>query len=420
MKDFISEGTQNRAVDRSYQPSTQVQEYVALQNVDSRWSKLGCYRSTRDRNLRSINTKSYALKCDLEMLCRLGEQKNNNAGSVKLNAAKYTPESALVYLSNLKDDEGRRKYKSNSNNGPLPEKAAVRSWFSGRANGRIKPINLNAGHYHGKSAKDLQQECMSRNLPDKNTRNSRNINLGNFQSIEIVRLHCDNGITFHVAAVLVDCARSAKQKNFDIGAPMIIEYSQVISMAVNISRCFVLRDMNLLEVRKSIDSCSSTQEDKNVLLELLDQIIKLLPCCNVNDLTTQHWLGNNVIFGHIKKEGASKNMYQRATCKYKDGYEFTAVFDIVLQMLSVGLFTNNAQLWNSMYDRMFSNSEKMTDQMFEDDKLTNRQMVPPLTHPNQKYRLLQNMYLIISCSNFRQLGPNTYFLQSSCNYPITR
>ena len=202
-------------------------------------------------------------------------------------------------------------------------------------------------------------------------RNSRNINLGNFQSIEIVRLHCDNGITFHVAAVLVDCARSAKQKNFDIGAPMIIEYSQVISMAVNISRCFVLRDMNLLEVRKSIDSCSSTQEDKNVLLELLDQIIKLLPCCNVNDLTTQHWLGNNVIFGHIKKEGASKNMYQRATCKYKDGYEFTAVFDIVLQMLSVGLFTNNVQLWNSMYDRMFSNSEKMTDQTFVNYKLTN-------------------------------------------------
>ena len=129
------------------------------------------------------------------------------------------------------------------------------------------------------------------------------INLGNFQSIEIVRLHCDNGITFHASTVLVDCARSAKQKNFDIGAPMIIDDSQVISMAVNILRCFVLRDMNLLEVRKSIDSCSSTQEDKNVLLELLDQIIKLLPCCNVNDLTTQHWLGNNVIFGHTKKRG---------------------------------------------------------------------------------------------------------------------
>ena len=111
--------------------------------------------------------KSYELKCDLEVLYRLGESKVDNSDSAKPNAAKYTAEAAVNYLRNMRDEESRRKYRKTSKFGTLPSIAAVRQWFSGRASGKIKPFDPNQSRFYGMSAGALREECNRLNLPPK-------------------------------------------------------------------------------------------------------------------------------------------------------------------------------------------------------------------------------------------------------------
>jgi hypothetical protein len=86
------------------------------------------------------NSQLHILSCDLEFLFQSGEQRNDASSTLK-NASKYTPENALAILRNLLDEKGRRKYRLDGDNGPLPKLGSVKSWFSGRASGKIKPIN---------------------------------------------------------------------------------------------------------------------------------------------------------------------------------------------------------------------------------------------------------------------------------------
>ena len=113
------------------------------------------------RQRRSPTSKSYALLCDLGYLFRKGEDR---ADTNKTNASKYTAETALAYLQNLVED-GRRKYRVGGKNGNIPTLTVICSWFSGRASGSIKPININLDKYDAAKGRELRQMCEEQQLP---------------------------------------------------------------------------------------------------------------------------------------------------------------------------------------------------------------------------------------------------------------
>lgn len=97
--------------------------------ADDRWFKDGCYRKHRKDQFRA----SKELINDLEALWMEGFQTDGE----KQGKNKYTPEQALVYLKNLKKENGRRKYSyahGNKENGPLPTKQYIQGWFGRRKN----------------------------------------------------------------------------------------------------------------------------------------------------------------------------------------------------------------------------------------------------------------------------------------------
>lgn len=75
---------------------------------------------------------SAALLLDLEALFL---QSFDTEGPKK-GKNKYTPDQALVFLQNLKNNDGRRKYSydKQNDNGPLPTKQYIQGWFSRRKN----------------------------------------------------------------------------------------------------------------------------------------------------------------------------------------------------------------------------------------------------------------------------------------------
>ena len=101
--------------------------------VDLSWFKDACYRKRRKGAFRATQ----ALKADLEILFLQGFQKDGP----KQGRNKYTPEQAYIHLKNLKKENGRRKYghdPHNEENGPLPTKLYIQSWFSRRKNKMAK------------------------------------------------------------------------------------------------------------------------------------------------------------------------------------------------------------------------------------------------------------------------------------------
>lgn len=111
----------------------------------------GCYNPKRSTNFKA----SDALRADLEALFLAGYQRDNGD---KSNANKYTPIQALAFLSNLKMSNGRRKYSTdvNNNNGPLPSKSFIKSWFSRRVLSYRNELLLQQSDYNTLSEKDLR------------------------------------------------------------------------------------------------------------------------------------------------------------------------------------------------------------------------------------------------------------------------
>ena len=129
-------------------------EVVQHEKIGNLWFSNGCYR--RDMRERPSFAATKVLLLDLELLYISGERRDG--GGEKKNASKYTPAQALARLSNMKDENGRRKYsfKEGNSNGPLPTEPYIRAWFSRR---KSKKIKEGQDVYDSMSSDDLKAQC---------------------------------------------------------------------------------------------------------------------------------------------------------------------------------------------------------------------------------------------------------------------
>ena len=122
------------------------------------WFKKGCYNSVRKTPYRA----SQILLDDLEALFLAGYQIDHNEKSA---ANKYTPAQALAFLSNLKLDDGRRKYSHDKTNlnGSLPSIKYIKSWFARRVKrGNEEQLNLSNKSYVEMNEENLRKIVKSR------------------------------------------------------------------------------------------------------------------------------------------------------------------------------------------------------------------------------------------------------------------
>ena len=129
---------------------------VQHEEIGNSWFSDGCYRRDIRKTPSFAATKELVL--DLELLYIAGERRDGG-GSEKKNASKYTPAQALARLSNMKVENGRRKYscRKGNSNGPLPTEAYIRAWFSRR---KSKKNREGQDKYDAMSSDDLKNQCI--------------------------------------------------------------------------------------------------------------------------------------------------------------------------------------------------------------------------------------------------------------------
>ena len=126
------------------------------------WYKRGCFSPKNKRGREGSKRKSYAMLCDLELIHLAGDSRSSD--SAKPSANKFKPNEAATYLSNLLDEEGRRKYRRNGKYGNLLKAEQIKAWMGGRYSGRIAPIILGKDEFENYSISELKEECTARGL----------------------------------------------------------------------------------------------------------------------------------------------------------------------------------------------------------------------------------------------------------------
>ena len=130
--------------------------------IGSDWYKRGCYSPRNKRGKEGAKRKSYAMLCDLELIYQAGDSRSSD--SAKPNANKFKPNEAATYLSNLLDEDGRRKYRRNGKYGNLLKAEQIKAWMGGRHSGKIAPIILGKDEFENYSTEELKGECQVRGL----------------------------------------------------------------------------------------------------------------------------------------------------------------------------------------------------------------------------------------------------------------
>jgi hypothetical protein len=171
------------------------------------------------------------------------------------------------------------------------------------------------------------------------TERAKIIKLNCFQNFQIAKLHC-RGLTFHVSAVLVDPYKYAKKS-----MPMKIEYSQVISIAANISRMLIIAAIH----PSDIISCSNAEFHTGQ--ESIKNIAEVLKATEeFRSSQTQHWLGINRGFCHLCPADKSYESFQ---CNLADASIFTKIFDLVLEAMGNKVVTADSPIFHEKYHMIF-------------------------------------------------------------------
>ena len=130
--------------------------------IGSDWYKRGCYSPLNKRGKEGTKRKSYAMLCDLELIYQAGDSRSSD--SAKPNANKFKPNEAAAYLSNLLDEDGRRKYRRNGKYGKLLKAVQIKAWMGGRHSGKTAPTILGKDEFENYSTEELKGECKVRGL----------------------------------------------------------------------------------------------------------------------------------------------------------------------------------------------------------------------------------------------------------------
>ena len=172
------------------------------------------------------------------------------------------------------------------------------------------------------------------------TERAKIIKLHRFQNFQIAKLHC-RGLTFHVSAVLVDPNKYAQ-----MAMPMKIEYSQVISIAANISRMLIIAAIRPSDIvsPSGPGNYAAGQECIKNIAQVLEETKEY------RSSQTQQWLGINRGFHHLCPTDRSYESFQ---CNVKDALIFSKIFDLVLEAMGNKVVTADNPIFHEKYHMIF-------------------------------------------------------------------